>query len=409
MSTQLVSERHALPQFASLDQLARRIVTNRLADLTRGEITLEDLSGTSDFGDPADLHATLRVHEPRFFRRALLGGKLSVAESYWRGEWDCDDLTALFRIFLRNAKAAGRVDQGIARLAGITHRLVHWWRDNSRAGSRRNIQAHYDLGNDFYRLWLDDTMAYSGGIFPTHESSMHEASVEKFDRACRQLDLRPEQHLLEIGSGWGGMAVHAAQNYGCRVTTTTISPGQFDAARTRIEENGLGERVQLLQQDYRDLTGRYDKLVSIEMIEAVGYRHFDTFFRKCGELLKPGGSMLLQAIVMPERGYGQYLRSVDFIQRYIFPGGCLPSLAAILESVGRATELRFVQSENFAQHYAETLRRWLRRFLERLDDVRRLGFSEEFIRLWTYYFCYCEAAFEENHVGLMQIQFDQPS
>jgi cyclopropane-fatty-acyl-phospholipid synthase len=391
-----------------LDRLARRVVTKQLAGLRRGEITLRDASGSILLGEPADLQATMLVHRPRFFRQAVLGGTLSVAESYLCGDWDCDDLTSLFRIFVRNRSFADRLDGGLARLASRVHQLFHWWHANTLKGSRRNIGAHYDLGNDFFRLWLDDTMAYSSGIFPAPGASLREASVEKFDRVCRKLGLRPSDEVLEIGTGWGGFAIHAAKNYGCHVTTTTISREQFEVAQQRIKEAGLAGQVTLLQQDYRDLRGQFDKLVSIEMIEAVGYRFLDEYFRQCGRLLRPDGSMVLQAIVMPERGYGQYLKSVDFIQRYVFPGGCLPSLGAILASIGRATDLRFVHAEDFAPHYAETLRHWRKAFHMRLDDVRRLGYSEEFIRLWNYYLCYCEAAFEERHVGVLQIQFDKP-
>lgn len=391
-----------------LDRLARRAITRRLAGLSRGQITLQDSSGITKLGQSADLRATIRVHRPTFFRQAALGGTLSIAECYFRGDWDCDDLTALFRIFVRNRNATGALDRGLARLAGLGHRLFHKWHANTHSGSRRNIGAHYDLGNDFFRLWLDETMAYSSGIFPRPSATLEEASTEKFDRACRKLDLQPHDEVLEIGAGWGGFSIHAATNYGCRVTTTTISREQFAVAEERIEEAGLTDQIQLLQQDYRDLTGQFDKLVSIEMIEAVGHRYLDAYLRKCGALLRPDGSLLLQAIVMPEGGYDRYLRSVDFIQRYVFPGGCLPSLGAILESVGRATDMRFVHAEDFAPHYAETLRHWRRAFHARLDDVRQLGYSEQFIRLWTYYLCYCEAVFAERYVGILQIQFDKP-
>lgn len=391
-----------------LDRLARRVVTKQLAGLRLGEITLRDASGSMLLGEPADLQATMLVHRPRFFRHAVLGGTLSVAESYLCGDWDCDDLTSLFRMFVRNRSSADRLDGGLARLASRVHQFLHWWRANTRKGSRRNIGAHYDVGNDFFRLWLDDTMAYSSGIFPAPGASLREASVEKFDRVCRKLGLRSSDEVLEIGTGWGGFAIHAAKNYGCQVTTTTISREQFEVAQQRIKEVGLAGQVTVLQTDYRDLRGQFDKLVSIEMIEAVGYRFLDEYFRQCGRLLRPDGSLVLQAIVMPERGYGQYLKSVDFIQRHVFPGGCLPSLGAILASIGRATDLRFKHAEDFAPHYAETLRRWRKAFHMRLDDVRRLGYSNDFIRLWNYYLCYCEAAFEERHIGVLQLQFDKP-
>lgn len=408
MSTPLASEPHTPPRLGLIDNVARRILVGRLAGLQRGEIILEDATGSTRLGHADDLHPTIRVNDRRFFRQAVLGGTLSVAETYLRGDWDCDNLTDLFRLFIRNMDAASRLEGGIAKVTGMAHRLFHWWRDNTRSGSRRNISAHYDLGNDFFKLWLDDTLAYSSGIFLTPESTLRDASIEKIDRACRKLDLKPHDQLVEIGTGWGGLAVHAAHNYRCHVTTTTISQEQHAIARRRIDEHNLADRVTLLQQDYRDLTGQFDKLVSIEMIEAVGHRHFDTYFRKCGSLLRPDGTLVIQAIVSPERGYAEYLRNVEFIQRYIFPGGCLPSMAAMLESVGRVTDLRLVHAEDFAPHYAETLRRWRAAFNERLDDVRQQGYSEEFIRLWTYYLCYCEAVFEERHIGVYQIQFDKP-
>ena len=389
-----------------VDCLARRLVMRQLKGLRGGEITIDDATGVSRLGTASDLHATLRVRHPRFYRKSITGGSLAVAMSYVAGDWECNNLTDLFRLFVRDKSAAHSLDRGWSRLTQFFHRLVHRWRANSRNGSRRNISAHYDLGNDFFQLWLDGTWAYSCGIFSSPEATLREASIEKFDRVCRKLDLRPGDHLLEIGTGWGGLAIHAAKNYGCHVTTTTISKQQFDLASRRVEAAGLAGRITLLLQDYRDLIGRFDKLVSIEMIEAVGHQYLDTYFRKCGELLKPDGSMVLQAIVMPERRYDEYLHSVDFIRRYVFPGGCLPSLASILESVGRASQMRFVHAEDFAPHYAETLRRWGKTFRERLADVRKLGYSEELIRLWNYYLCYCEAAFEERHVGVLQIQFD---
>ena len=391
-----------------VSRLARRLVLQKLQELNGGTIQLADATGATTLGRGGDLQAALQVHNPAFFRHAVLGGSLSVAESYLRGDWDCDDLTAFIRIFVRNIEATDQLDRGLSRISKWVNRLYHHWHANSKSGSRRNIHAHYDLGNDFFRLMLDDTLAYSSGIFLSATSTLHEASLEKMDRICRKLDLRPSDHLLEIGTGWGGLAIHAAKQFGCRVTTTTISQQQFDVARQRIDEAGLSERVTLLLQDYRDLTGQFDKLVSVEMIEAVGHRYFDTYFRKCSELLKPDGTFVLQGIVMPDRRYAKYLKSVDFIQRYVFPGGCLPSMSSMLESMSRATDLRFVHAEDFGTHYAQTLREWRQRFHERLDDVRELGFPDRFIRMWNYYLSYCEAAFEERFTGVVQIQFDKP-
>ncbi|MFM9116284.1 MAG: class I SAM-dependent methyltransferase [Planctomycetota bacterium] len=390
------------------DRTAKQVITGQLRDLKEGQLQVIDASGTTTYGEPADLLVTMRVREPRFFRHAVLGGTLSVAESYLNGDWDCDDLTALFRLFVRNMNAADQIDRGVSRVAQWSHRLYHWWHANSKQGSRKNIEAHYDLGNDFFRLWLDDTMAYSSGVFGHADASLQEASIEKFDRVCRKLELTPQDHLLEIGTGWGGMALHAAGQYGCQVTTTTISQRQLEYARERVENAGLQHLIALRQDDYRDLTGQYDHLVSIEMIEAVGHRYLDDYFRQCGRLLKPTGSFVLQAIVMPERVHGTYLKCVDFIQRYVFPGGCLPSVASILGAVGRTTDFRLAHVEDMAPHYSCTLKLWRETFEQRLDVVRAQGYSERFIRLWCYYLAYCEAVFAERHVGVVQIRLDKP-
>lgn len=392
----------------SVDRLFRRVFLNRMSRLRFGELELVDPLGRTRFGSTRELCAAVRVHRGGFFRRAILGGTLSVADSYIRGDWDCDDLTSLFRVLLRNRSSMDRLDRGFARVVGAIHGIVHRVRANTRAGSRRNVAAHYDLGNEFFRLWLDETMAYSCGIFVSPTSSLRNASIEKFDRVCRKLNLNSEDHVLEIGGGWGGFAVHAATRYGCRVTSTTISRRQFDFARDCVRRAGVEDKVALVCKDYRDLEGQFDKLASIEMIEAVGHDYLDEYFRRCARLLRPEGTFVLQAIVMPEQGYSKYLASVDFVQRYVFPGGCLPSMGAILASVGRAADFRLVHVEDFAPHYAETLRRWCRSFNLRAGDVRELGCSESFIRLWTYYLSYCEAAFQERCVGLLQIQFDKP-
>ena len=395
-------------EFGFLDRAARRVVVGRLTGLRRGELRLSDSFATSGGGESEESPVTIRVHRPRFYRRLIAGGSTAAADSYLDGDWECDDLTALFRLFIRNRDAASSFDRGVARLAGGVHRLGHAMRRNSTSGSKRNIAAHYDLGNDFYRLWLDETLAYSSGVFLDAEWSLHEASVEKFDRVCRKLDLRPGDRLLEIGTGWGGFALHAAGVYGCRVTTTTISDRQHRYAAERFAADPAGARIRLLKDDYRQLRGRFDKLASIEMIEAVGKNYWDDYFRRCSRLLHSHGTFVLQGIVIADRYFDEYVRSVDFIQRHVFPGGCLPGIGAIVDAVGRTTDLRPVHLEDFAPHYAETLRRWRQRFSAALDDVRALGCSERFIRLWRYYLCYCEAAFEERNVGVVQMQFDKP-
>ena len=392
----------------TVDGIAKRLLLKSLGSLARGSLRIDDPVGTTLIGMPGELDVAVRVHEGRFYRRAIAGGSIGVAESYIAGDWDCDDLVGLVRLLVRNIQSASRLDAGVSRLAAWGGRAYHWLRSNTKAGSKKNIGAHYDLGNDFFKLWLDDTLAYSSGVFRGKASSLQDASTEKFDRVCRKLDLRSGDRVVEIGTGWGGFALHAAGEYGAHVTTTTISERQWEEAERRIESARLRQRVRLMKADYRDLEGKFDKLASIEMIEAVGHRYLDGYFRRCSELLESDGTMVVQAIVMPESRHAEYLRSVDFIQRYIFPGGCLPSVASMLDAAGRAADLRVVHVEDMAPHYAETLRQWNRRFHGRLDEVRRLGHSEEFIRLWRFYLCYCEALFEERHVGVVQIQFDKP-
>lgn len=389
-----------------IDRMFRRLVLGQLQQCRDGAIFVEENSAVTRLGAGGDLSTTVRINDPRLYRRMLLGGSLAADDGYVRGQWDCDNLTALFRLVLRNQAAADGLDGRWSRFGNWAQRFIHRCRANTKAGSRRNIRAHYDLGNDFFECWLDETWAYSCGIFSSPADTLGNASLEKFDRVCRKLALRAEDRLLEIGAGWGGMAIHAAGQYGCRVAAATISQQQFELAERRIRQAGLDQRVDLLFEDYRDLQGSFDKLVSIEMIEAVGHEFLDAYLGKCGQLLKPDGSMLLQAIVMPERGYRQYLDSVDFIRRYVFPGGCLPSLASILESAGRTTRLRLVHLEDLAPHYAETLRRWRANLYERREEIRSRGYSEELLRLWEYYLCYCEAGFEERRVGVVQLVFD---
>jgi cyclopropane-fatty-acyl-phospholipid synthase len=388
--------------------LMRRLVWQRLAGLEHGRLTVEDEDLRRTFGADGSLAATIRIRDPRFYRMLILGGSLGAAEAYIRGYWTCDDLVGLVAIFCRNASLAGGMERGAARLLNALRIATHRLRRNTASGSRRNIEAHYDLGNDFFSLFLDPTLAYSCAVFPTWESSLQEASEAKFDRICRKLELSAADHVLEIGTGWGGFALHAARHCGCRITTTTISRKQYEFAKQKIREAGLSERVTVLMEDYRALRGSYDKLVSIEMIEAVGYQFFDVYFRTCSRLLKPHGMMLLQAIVIPDQRFDRYKRSVDFIQRYIFPGGCLPSIGALCRSAGRASDFGLFHLEDITPHYAETLARWRRQFLETRDRVRALGFAEEFIRTWEFYFCYCEGGFRERVIGDVQMLFTKP-
>ncbi|UCG33711.1 MAG: class I SAM-dependent methyltransferase [Phycisphaerales bacterium] len=409
-STPLDAENRARPTKRLDHKILRNMVWRRLASVANGRLVIEDGFERRAFGctrhdEPT---ATVRVRDPRFYRHLVLGGSLGAAEAYIRGYWVCDDLVSLVRIFCRNPAASTEMEAGPARMLGPLRRIAHRPRRNTMSGSRRNIAAHYDLGNEFFSLFLDKTMAYSCAIFPRADSTLYEASVAKFDRVCRKLKLTAGDHVLEVGAGWGGFAIHAAQQYGSHVTTTTISPRQYEFTRRQVEAAGLGEKVTVLCEDYRALTGSYDKLVSIEMIEAVGYEYLDTYFRVCSDCLRPHGMMLLQAIVIPDQRYDRYRRSTDFIQKYIFPGGCLPSIGAICRSLARVTDLRLFHMEDITPHYAKTLAQWRQLFRANLDQIGNLGFSEEFLRTWEFYFCYCEGGFRERVIGDVQMLLTKP-
>ena len=393
-----------------MQRISRRSFMGWLGDLEGGAIQFTDVEHRSYGGTSgsSDLHADWHIADARFFSHLATSGSIGVAESYLQGHWKTDDLTTLLRILCRNLTRMPAGTSLFANLSRLLNRLISRFDPNTKAGSRRHIAAHYDLSNDFFELFLDPTMMYSSGWFETPHTTLHEASIAKLEQVCRKLHLHPHDHVLEIGTGWGGFSLHAAQHFGCRLTTTTISDAQLSMARDRIDAAGLSNRVELLNQDYRDLEGQYDKVVSIEMVEAVGEQYLDTYFRQCARLLKPGGRLVIQAIVMPEERCDSYRRSVDFIQQYIFPGGFLPSVSAMQNSVGRTSNLRLESLEDCSDHYARTLQAWRHRFFEHIDDVRSLGFDERFIRMWEYYLCYCEAAFREKAVRVVQIVWDKP-
>ncbi|MCH2211728.1 MAG: cyclopropane-fatty-acyl-phospholipid synthase family protein [Fuerstiella sp.] len=393
-----------------IQRVSRRIVLSWLEKLEDGQIHYVDAERQIACGSPGttELQTEWIVNDPRFFSQLAAGGSLGLAESYLRNYWQTDDLTDLLRMLYRNLARVPAGSSGLAVLSRVLNRVAFRINSNTRQRSRRHIAAHYDLCNEFFELFLDPTMMYSSGWFETSDSSLHQASVAKLDRICRKLDLRPTDEVLEIGTGWGGFALHAVRNFGCGLTTTTISDAQFSKARSRIIEAGISDRVQLLNNDYRDLDGQYDKIVSIEMVEAVGEKYLDTYFQHCARLLKPGGRFVIQAIVMPEDRYDSYRRSVDFIQQYIFPGGFLPSVSAIQNSVGRTSNLRLESLEDLSEHYARTLKEWRHQFFDHISDVRKLGFDDRFIRMWEYYLCYCEAAFLEQAVRVVQIVWDKP-
>ncbi len=394
-----------------LARLGRRLLLAQLAKLRYGSIRLIEPDGEHRFGKRStecDLAVTVHVSHPQFFADVAFGGTVGAGEAYIRGLWRCDDLTSLVRIFVRNRDVMNGMDGRWARITKPFLKLFHALNRNSKEGSSRNIAAHYDLGNALYELMLDETMMYSCAIFPRTDSSLLEAQVAKLDAICQKLALSPRDHLIEIGTGWGGLAIHAATNYGCRVTTTTISREQHDYAKAKIERLGLGNRITLLFQDYRDLTGQYDKLVSVEMIEAVGADFLETYLAKCASLLKPEGSMLLQAITIQDQNYAQALRSVDYIQRFIFPGSFIPSVTAIAAAVCSATDMKITHLEDIGPHYATTLRAWRERFFANLGAVKRLGMTERFVRLWEFYLCYCEGGFIERALGNVQILLAKP-
>lgn len=401
--------RAARPGIASA--MGRSALARALARVSTGRVRVLDRWG--ELATPASaaedwLRVTVRVHDPRVYGSALLGGTIGLAESYMDGAWDTDDLGALVEILTRSQAASDGLEGPLARVLSAGARCAYWLQRNTRSGSRRNIAAHYDLGNEFFALFLDPTLTYSCAIFEHGARTLEEAQVEKIDRACRKLELRASDHLLEIGTGWGALAVHAAKRYGCRVTTTTISARQFEHARERVRAAGVADRVEVVRRDYRDLEGAYDKLVSIEMIEAVGRSYMPGFFRACERLLKPDGAALIQAIVIRDQFFEGAARRRDFLKKYVFPGSCLMGVRAMLDAIADGTDLRLWHLEDIGPHYVTTLRMWREAFLGRLDDVRGLGFDERFIRMWTFYLAYCEGVFRARHTGDVQMLLCRP-
>lgn len=410
MNSPVIIDHASVADVSRLDWFARSKVFQTLEQFDNAHLVVEDPLGITEFGCEASSRDSfhLDVRDCALYRRMLFGGVVGAAESYMDGQWTVEDLTGLIRAMVRNIESFQKFDYGWAGISRRLGRVAFRLRRNSRSGSRKNISEHYDLGNDFYQLFLDETMNYSSGIFPSDDATMYEASITKMDRVCQKLMLKPTDHLLEIGTGWGGLAIHAATHFGCRVTTTTISAEQYRMAVQRVEAAGLTDRVTVLNKDYRDLEGRFDKIVSIEMIEAVGAEYYDQFFGCCDKLLVDDGAMLLQAIIMNEQDYAGHLKSIDFIRKYIFPGGCLPSVSALSDSMRRKTRMRLTHLEEMTSHYVRTLQCWRERFMDNIEQVRELDFSETFIRKWMFYFCYCEAAFAERRTGSVQLMYAKP-
>jgi cyclopropane-fatty-acyl-phospholipid synthase len=393
-----------------VDAVSRRSVLSLFERLEHGCLAVVDGADRWSFGRPDALVATITVRDPGAYRALLFGGSVGAGEAYMRGHWTCDDLARVSRIFARNADVLGQMEKGTARIPRIaTDLMAKVLRRNTRAGSRRNIARHYDLSNEFFALFLDASMTYSSAIFEPPTATLEEAQAEKLERVCRKLDLRPTDHLLEIGTGWGALAIHAATKYGCRVTTTTVSAEQHRLASDRVREAGVEGKVEVLLRDYRDLTGTFEKVVSIEMVEAVGHEFLDAYFRACSERLADDGMLLLQAITIADQRHAAHRGQVDFIKEYIFPGSCIPSITTMVEAATRATDLRLFHLDDITPHYARTLRIWRERLLANAESVRRLGFDDSFLRMWEYYLAYCEGGFEERYLGSVHMLFTKPA
>ena len=412
------------PVSSGVNAVARKAIFQALKRVQFGGITvIEDYAQQTQaysFGSQAInsksssaigrhfLHVTLTIHDISVYRQLLFGGSIALADSYINGEWDTDDLTGLIRLAARNLAVLNKLENRFAGISKAFEKANHQLRSNDQSGSKSNILAHYDLGNDMYQRFLDETMMYSSAVYKNPEATLSEAQQHKLALICQRLQLTADDQVIEIGTGWGGFAIYAASHYGCHVTTTTISDAQFDEAQARIDAAGLSEKITLLKEDYRNLSGQYDKLVSIEMIEAVGYEYLPTFFAKCNDLLKPTGLMVLQAITFNDQNYQDYIDSVDFIQTHIFPGGCLLSNQELNNQFTQQTDMVIKQLHDYGFDYAHTLRDWRIAFMSQREEIKALGYDEAFIRLWSFYFCYCEGGFLERTIGVVQLTAVKP-
>lgn len=402
------------PDAPTLSRWLRPRMLKALDDLEGGRLTLRERDSVHQLGrgdaGPSTVHVDITIHDPGVWRRFALGGTVGVAEAYMDGAWEVDDLVGLVRLFARNIERVNDgLENGTARLRRWALTALHALQRNTARGSRRHIAAHYDLGNELFATFLDrEHWMYSSAVFPRAEATLEEASTHKLDVILDKLAIEPHHHLLEIGTGWGGLAIHAARTRGCRVTTTTISEAQYAFTARRVREAGLADRVTLLKEDYRDLEGRFDRLVSVEMVEAVGHQYLGTYFACLDRLLKPDGLALLQCITIRDQRFETAKREMDFIKRYIFPGGFLPSHTALLNGLSRHTQLNLLDLDEIGLHYARTLREWRLRFESSLDEVRALGYDERFIRMWRYYLCYCEGGFLERTIGTSHLLLAKP-
>lgn len=393
------------------DALAKRTLLKALSRLQRGRLVIEDGGEIYEFGESADqaeVVAHVFIHHSSTYKDIIFGGSIGSAEAYMLDSWSSSNLLDVIRLMVLNLELLNKMDNTRPILSRISSKIMHLMNSNTTSGSRKNISAHYDLGNDFFELFLDPTMMYSSAIYPTEDATLEQASLHKLDTICKKLRLSKDDHLIEIGTGWGGLAIHAAKNYGCHVTTTTISQKQYDHACAAVAREGLEDKITLLLEDYRQLQGQYDKLVSVEMIEAVGHKYYASYFEKCSNLLKDDGLMLIQAITIADQRYQEAKRSVDFIQRYIFPGGCLPSNEVIARCIAKNTDMMIVDLHDIGLHYAQTLADWRQRFHAQIDTVKQQGFDDVFCRMWEFYLCYCEGGFSERAISTAQFVFAKP-
>jgi cyclopropane-fatty-acyl-phospholipid synthase len=392
---------------AFLDNIARSSLFRILDNLEGGTLTITEPGGVTRFGENIDddsaVHAHIFVKNPLFYRKVVFGGSIGAGESYVMDLWNSPNLTNVIRIISRNLKTLDKIEEGAGSLSNLFQRFMHILARNSLSGSRKNIGAHYDLCNELFEHFLDSRMMYSSAIFPDSKSSLETASEYKLKTIGEKLALTKEDHILEIGTGWGGLAIYLAENYGCHVTTTTISKEQFEYASQKVKECNLENKITLLDLDYRELEGTFHKIVSVEMIEAVGAEYLKDYFSKCDQLLMPGGKMLLQAITIPEQRYESYQKSADFIQRYIFPGGSLPSIESILMNTGKYTSMQLQGLEDIGLDYAKTLALWRDRFMSDPGKIREMGFDDRFIKMWQFYLGYCEGGFLENAISSSQL------
>jgi cyclopropane-fatty-acyl-phospholipid synthase len=394
---------------------AKTQMLKRLSGLHTGQLTIIDGSERHQFGaddneanDQLSIKATIHVLDARFYGEVAFGGSIGAGEAYMLGYWTADNLTQVIRLMAINQSVMDSLEGGYEWLTKPLMKLMHWLNSNTVEGSRKNIAAHYDLGNDLFALFLDPTMMYSSAMFNDEVTTLQAGSELKLQAICEKLALKASDHVVEIGTGWGGFAIYAASHYGCKVTTTTISKQQFDYAKAAVLAKGLQDKITLLFDDYRELTGQFDKLVSIEMVEAVGHQYYDTYFAKVSQLLKPDGIALIQAITIADQRYESAIKSVDFIQRYIFPGSNIPSVTAMLNSVTNLSDMRLFNLEDIGPHYATTLRMWRENFFVNIEQVRALGYSEEFIKMWEFYLCYCEGGFAERALGDVHLLLAKP-